>query len=76
MATQSGYMTLDLAVRVGPSSKAWEVALIGRDLTNKWITTVGQDEGTVTPGVTADVLGIPARARQVLLQVTVRPNLF
>jgi outer membrane receptor protein involved in Fe transport len=74
IAIQNAYITFDAAVRAGPSNRSWEIALIGRNLTNKYIVQVGQDVGTVTPGVVGDVYGVAARPLQVLLQLTVRPN--
>ena len=72
---QKNYVTLNTALHFGPSDGRWDFALIGRDLFNTVWATVGQDDGTVTPGVTADALGIAVRPRQVLLQLTVRPKL-
>lgn len=71
---QKSYITFDTSLHFGAADGRWEVALIGRDLFNTVFATVGQDDLTVKPGVPADALGIAARPRQVLLQVTVRPR--
>ena len=73
---QSFYATVDAAVRFGELGGAWEVALIGRDLTNRFIFSGGLDDGDVTPGVRADGLVYVYRPRQVALELTVRPELF
>jgi hypothetical protein len=54
----------------------WELALIGRDLINAYIKTGGSDNRATTPDVTSDAKIFVVRPRQVMLQLTVRPNLF
>ena len=73
---QPSYITFDAAVRFGKLGGPWEVALIGRNLTNKYIFSGGLDDGVVTPGVRADGVVYVYRGRQLMLQLTVRPNLF
>ena len=73
---QSGWLTLDAALRFGQADQAWEVALIARNLTNKLYVTGASDGGTITPGVMADAFGYSNRARQVLLTVTLHPEKF
>jgi iron complex outermembrane recepter protein len=73
---QPSYITFDAAVRFGKLGGPWEVALIGRNLTNKYIFSGGLDDGVVTPGVRADGVVYVYRGRQLMLQLTARPNLF
>lgn len=72
--TQGAYALYDASIRVGPASEAWELALIGRNLGDE-ITTgyVAEKPGApVTPGTTGQLMGLPNRGRQVLLQATAR----
>jgi iron complex outermembrane receptor protein len=71
---QTGWVTMDASVHLSAASNAWSVALIGRNLTNRLYVLGASDYGTVTPGVMADAFGYTNRARQVMLQFTVRPN--
>lgn len=83
LARQSGYWLLNGAVSVsGGEDKPWELALIGRNLTNKLYTATGgtlafTGTGTGT-GTTsqADILGISGPPRSVLLQLTLRSSLL
>lgn len=82
-ARQPGYWQLNGSLALnGGRDKPWEVALIGRNLTNKLYTVTGgtlaftgtgTGTGTTTP---ADILGIAGPPRTVLLQLTVRNSLF
>jgi iron complex outermembrane receptor protein len=73
---QKGYATFDAALRFGQLDNGpWEMALIGRNLTNRHIATVATDAGQVTAGVTSDVQAYIMRTRQIMLQLTVRPEL-
>ncbi|WP_188773204.1 TonB-dependent receptor [Novosphingobium endophyticum] len=83
LARQPGYWQLNGSVSVfGGQDKPWEVALIGRNLTNKLYTATGgtlafTGTGTGTSTTTpADILGIAGPPRSVLLQLTVRNSLF
>jgi iron complex outermembrane receptor protein len=71
---QGDFATYDASLRVGAADRFWELALIGRNLSNEAIVTCGQDAGTVIPGVTSDAVAFVLRSRQVLLQLTVRPG--
>jgi iron complex outermembrane receptor protein len=71
---QGGWVTLDSSLRFGKPDGSWQVALIGRNLTNKLYVLGASDAGTVTPGIMADAFGFTNRSRQVMLQITVRPN--
>ena len=79
---QTSYATVDAAVHFGPISGLWDLALIGRNLTNKYFLTAGVSDGQVLPSsVPGNVNPRPdgsvyvARNRQVMLQLTVRPQL-
>lgn len=75
---QSAYAMLDASLRVGAEDDRWQVALIGKNLTNKYVLTYAQDapstgSGTGTAaGVPADQFGFPLPPRTVALQATVR----
>lgn len=74
---QGKYVNLDASVRVGSEDNRWEVALIGKNLTNRFYVT-GVVDGPSTPpvgappGVHADQLGFGTLPRTVQLQVTTR----
>jgi iron complex outermembrane recepter protein len=75
---QGKYMTLDAGVRVGAEDDNWQVAVIGKNLTNKLYIMGGVDgpstgAGTgTTSGVLADQLGFGSLPRTVQVQVTKR----
>ena len=71
---QGGWATMDASVRFARPDHAWEVALIGLNLTNRLYVLGASDAGTVIPGVMADAFGFVNRSRQIMLQVTVHPN--
>lgn len=78
LSTQHSYATIDAGVRIGPNDQRWEIALIGKNLTNKLYFGGGNDapstgSGTGTPaGVHADLLGYGSVPRTVRLQGTVK----
>jgi outer membrane receptor protein involved in Fe transport len=75
---QDSYVTLDAALRFGDEEGHWEVAFIGKNLTNEYILTYGQDApstgaGTGTAaGVPADQFGFALAKRTVAVQFTYR----
>ena len=75
---QSSYASVEATLRVGAVGSRWQVALIGRNLTNRFIVTYATDlpsTGTAPGGVTgrlADQYGLFAPARTVELQLTCR----
>jgi outer membrane receptor protein involved in Fe transport len=71
-----GYVTLDAALRFGRADDGWEVALLGRNLTNKLYGVSGEDRGILGPatGIAGDAGLIFNRPWQVMLQITVRPD--
>jgi iron complex outermembrane receptor protein len=75
---QSAYAVVDGGIRVGSQDDRWQVALIGKNLTNKFYSTGGgtaplTGSGTGTANaVPGDVLGYGAFPRTVRLQFTVK----
>jgi iron complex outermembrane receptor protein len=73
---QPSYVTLDATIRLSTANGRWQVALIGKNLTNRFVVTFAGDEpstGTAAGGVTgrlADQYAIFAPARTVQLQLT------
>ena len=75
---QSAYAVLDAGLRVGTEDDRWELALIGKNLTNKYymvgagtapLTGTGTGTNTVVAG---DILGYGSLPRTVRLQLTAR----
>jgi outer membrane receptor protein involved in Fe transport len=76
---QHAFATIDASIRFGKLDGPWELALIGRDLTNKYFYSSGLDEGQAIAslaGTTGDSIIYVNRPRQIMLQLTVRPDLF
>jgi len=75
---QARYVQLDGGLRFGPSDASWEIALIGRNLTNRFYVTGVVDgpntgSGTGTPGgIHSDQLGFAAMPRTVQLRTSIR----
>jgi outer membrane receptor protein involved in Fe transport len=75
---QGAYATLDASARIGAEDDRWELALIGKNLTNKFYVggvvdgpSTGTGTGTAA-GVAADQIGFVALPRTVQLQATFR----
>lgn len=67
-AIQDGFTTLDASVRLQGGDGEWEVALIGRNLTDEFYFTVGSERPLgQSPG---SVMGVPGLPRTVLVQAT------
>ncbi len=80
---QPAYQMYNMSVRLGREDEGWDLALIGRNLTDKVIRVIGQSvplsgRGTGTAGaVPSDALAIMAeRGRTVMLQLTIRPSVL
>ncbi len=75
---QDSFATYDAALRFGPESRAWELALVGKNLSNKYVVSGSYDApnsgaGTGTPaGVHADQIGFISTPRTVALQMLAR----
>lgn len=72
---QKGFFKVNASIRLYPQDARWSVALIGKNLTDKYVVTGGSDRpgsgsgaGTAA-GTPADILGYIDRPREVLLQL-------
>ncbi|MGF7155348.1 TonB-dependent receptor [Novosphingobium gossypii] len=78
LSRQSKYATLDAGIRFGAEDDNWQIAVIGKNLTNRFYVTGVVDgpstgSGTGTPaGVKADQLGFGTLPRTVMVEVTKR----
>lgn len=78
-ARQKSYVTLDASARISTADDRWELALIGKNLTNRQILTGAQDitgtgsgTGTANGGNGADFFGYSSLPRTVQLQLGFR----
>ena len=71
-----GYATLDAAIHFSRADDGWDLALLGKNLTNKLYAVSGEDRGIAGPamGIPGDAGLIFNRPWQVMLQITVRPD--
>jgi iron complex outermembrane receptor protein len=76
---QRSYSTYDLSVRVSDPDKTWELALVGKNLSNEYVlgrainvSLTGTNTGRPGPGVLGDIASTVSRGRQVLAQFTLR----
>jgi outer membrane receptor protein involved in Fe transport len=75
---QKSYVSLDASIRFGRDDDLWQIALIGKNLTNRFYVTGVVDgpstgSGTGTPaGIHADQLGFATLPRTVQLQITTK----
>ncbi|QKR98402.1 TonB-dependent receptor [Sphingomonas sp. CL5.1] len=74
---QSAFQRIDAGIRVFTDDNRWEVALIGRNLTNKYVVTSANDmpaqgaSGTgTTSGVRSDMNAMVDRPRSIFLQTS------
>jgi iron complex outermembrane receptor protein len=80
---QPSYHKLNASIRVSDINDSWTLALIGRNLNDEVLRTVGQNvplsgAGTGTVGaIPSDSLNLYAeRGREIILQLTFRPGAF
>lgn len=78
-ARQKSYATLDASARIGTRDERWELAVIGKNLTNRQILTGAQDitgtgsgTGTVAGGNGADFFGYSGLPRTVQVEIHFR----
>ena len=78
LAQQSSYWSLDASLRLAAENEKWEVAVIGRNLTNEFymggvqdLPNSGVNTGTVN-GIPADQLALANLPRTVRMQMTWR----
>ena len=76
LAKQGSYATLDGSLRLRSNDSRWEVALIGRNLTNRYVLyyvgdapSSGADTGTAA-GLHSDLVGTQNQPRTVAVQLT------
>jgi len=73
---QPSYTLVDASVRVGDADGRWELALIGRNLTNKWYIAASNDVpftgGEAGSGLLADRFATVSRGREVLLRLSMK----
>jgi outer membrane receptor protein involved in Fe transport len=78
LAVQPAYASLDAALQVGSADERWRVALIGRNLTNRFIATSAFDQsGTGSPsggetGTPANQFALFAPPRTVVVEISGR----
>jgi len=78
LAQQSSYVNFDAALRVGTADDKWQIALIGKNLTNNFVATSSFDQpGTGSPtggagGIPANQFVVFAPPRTVALELTGR----
>jgi iron complex outermembrane receptor protein len=80
---QPSYHKLNASIRLSDVDDSWTLALIGRNLNDEVLRTVGQNvplsgAGTGTVGaIPSDSLNLYAeRGREIILQLTLRPGAF
>ena len=79
---QNGYWLLNGSIAIRGHDNGWELALIGRNLTNKLAITAStnpafQGGGTGTAvGTRADIAGVVVPPRSVMLQITLKSSLL
>lgn len=66
-AYQPSYATVDATVRIGDANEKWELALIGRNLTNEYYLLVSSPR---PGGLAGELHGVIARPREVALQAS------
>jgi len=78
LSEQDSYVTLDAGVRIGADDGNWQIAVIGKNLTNEFFVTgvvdgpsTGSGTGTAN-GVRADQLGFGNLPRTVMVELTKR----
>lgn len=78
LSDQDSYVTLDAGIRIGANDGNWQVAVIGKNLTNRFFVTgvvdgpsTGTGTGTAT-GLRADQLGFGNMPRTVTVELTKR----
>lgn len=73
LGRQGAYATVDGGVAVRDSAASWELALIGRNLTNKIVAIRSNEDSASPPGATS-LYGNVSNPRTITLQLTLRPD--
>lgn len=75
---QGSYVTIDAGIRLGTEDERWQIALVGKNLTNRFYVT-GAADGPSTGGASgrltsahADQLGFGTLPRTVMVQVSTK----
>ncbi|HKP79030.1 MAG TPA: TonB-dependent receptor, partial [Phenylobacterium sp.] len=74
-AVQDSYTKINARIRLSGDEDRWEVALIGRNLTNEYQVigaTPKPGTGNAQDGFTEELVGVIERGRQIALQLTLR----
>ncbi|MGV7121866.1 TonB-dependent receptor [Sphingopyxis sp. 550A] len=79
-AVQKSFTKFDASLRLNGPDKRWSLALIGRNLGNKYVVTGGSDipfaggtgTGTTGPGVLADMSAFVDNPREIYLEASVK----
>ncbi|MBK8272970.1 MAG: hypothetical protein IPK89_08355 [Sphingomonadales bacterium] len=76
---QKSYSVIDACLRLRSEGKGWELALIGKNLTNRQyktgvfdITGTGSGTGSVSGGIQSDIFQLTQLPRTVQLQAAYR----
>lgn len=78
LAVQSSYVNVDAALRLGAANDRWQLALVGKNLTNNFVATSAFDQsgtGSASGGQTgtlANQFGLFAPPRTIALELTTR----
>jgi iron complex outermembrane receptor protein len=82
-SVQSDFWKFNARIAVAKEDRSWELALIGKNITNKLTITssngtafTGTGTGTNGPAVLQDLIGVVSEPRTVALQLTIRNNMF
>ena len=71
---RGGCVTLDANVHFGRKDGSWDLALLGRNITNRIYVTGSESGPLATPGITGDLYAFVNRPYELTLQLTVRPT--
>lgn len=65
------YVLLDASIRLARSDDRWDIALIGRNLTNKfyWVRTSENPASSANPTQLADQVASVSRGREIMIRV-------
>ncbi|AYJ85138.1 TonB-dependent receptor (plasmid) [Sphingomonas paeninsulae] len=79
LGRQKPYWLFDASARIGAPDGRWELALIGRNLSNKYYLVRSSEQpfsggpsGSASANRNADIIGAPNRGREVMVQLTFR----
>ena len=67
LVEQAGYAKIDLRAAIGPDDRRWELALIGKNVTNKVTTSFGN----YLPGAPSSTIAVADRPRSIAIQASI-----